>query len=118
MSKTGMGQKLRYRFDNFMTRGGSSIFISLVIAFLSLLIVISIIRGIFLFAMPEATLERGHGFWNNVYITFLQMTDPGNMNQDVNSVGWFKIGWSPQMQTASARSEVRSSTRIFPTQKS
>ena len=91
MSKIGLGQKLRYRFDNFMSRGGSSIFISLVIVFISLLTVISIIRGVLLFTLPEAALERGPGFWNNVYITFLQMTDPGNMNQDVNSIGWFKI---------------------------
>ena len=74
-----------------MSRGGTSIFISLVVVFLSLLILISIIRGALLFFLPEAALERGPGFWNNVYITFLQMTDPGNMNQDVNSIGWFKI---------------------------
>ena len=95
MSKIGLGQKLRYRFDNFMSRGGSSIFISLVIVFISLLTVISIIRGVILFTVPENALEdaleRGGGFWNNVYITFLQMTDPGNMNQDVDSIGWFKI---------------------------
>lgn len=91
MSKVGLGQRLRYRFDNFMSRGGSSIFISLVIVFVSILTVISIIRGVLLYAMPEAALERGPGFWNNVYITFLQMTDPGNMNQDVNSIGWFKV---------------------------
>ncbi len=91
MSEVSLQQKLRYRFDNFMSRGGSSIFISLVIVFLSLLTVISVIRGILLYTMPEASLERGPGFWNNVYITFLQMTDPGNMNQDVNSIGWFKV---------------------------
>ncbi len=91
MSGISLQQRLRYRFDNFMARGGTSIFISLVVVFLSLLILISIIRGTLLFFLPEAALERGPGFWNNVYITFLQMTDPGNMNQDVNSIGWFKI---------------------------
>ena len=91
MSTVSLRQRLRYRFDNFMSRGGSSIFISLVIVFLGLLLIISVIRGILLLALPDADIERGHGFLLNVYITFLQMTDPGNMNQDVDSVGWFKF---------------------------
>ena len=91
MTDITLQQRLRYRFDNFMSRGGSSIFISLVVVFLTILVIISVLRGILLFMMPEAALERGPGFWNNVYITFLQMTDPGNMNQDVKSIGWFKI---------------------------
>ena len=28
---------------------------------------------------------------NNIYIVFLQMTDPGNMNQDVRSAPLFKV---------------------------
>ena len=31
------------------------------------------------------------GFFGQVYITFLQMTDPGNMAQDVKSSTGFKI---------------------------
>jgi len=85
-------QVLHYRFDSFMARGGRSIFIALVVVFLTLLTSIAIIRGITLLAMPaEIAPERGPGFFHNVYITFLQMTDPGNMSQDIESSPWFKI---------------------------
>jgi hypothetical protein len=84
-------QRWRYRFDSFMARGGSSIFISLVIVFVVGLLAISAVRGCMLLALPEASLERGTGFLHNVYVTFLQMTDPGNMNQDVDSAPIFKI---------------------------
>ena len=84
-------QRLRYRFDTFMARGGSSIFISLVLVFLALLLVFSIARGVLLFSAPDAQLERGPGFLHNTYVTFLQMTDPGNMNQDVESSPMFKV---------------------------
>ncbi len=84
-------QGIRYRFDNFMAKGGSSIFLSLVIIFVGLLLGISLVRGIMLWAAPAAALERGGGFFHNMYVTFLQMTDPGNMNQDVDSSPLFKF---------------------------
>jgi len=103
MSKqdVSLQQKLRYRFDNFMARGGSSIFISLVIVFLSLWLTISIIRGVTLYFAPNAIVEReedireagekGHSFIRNMYITFLQMTDPGNMAQDIQTSSGVKM---------------------------
>ncbi len=98
-------QIVRYRFDNFMARGGSSIFICLVLIFLGILISVSSVRGLMLLTVPkenpeasnndgtpkEIYLERGGGYFRNVYVTFLQMTDPGNMNQDVMSRPHFKI---------------------------
>ena len=90
-TKVTLRQNLRYRFDNFMARGGGSIFLSLVIIFVGLLIGISICRGVMLWAAPTAALERGGGFFHNMYVTFLQMTDPGNMNQDVDSSPLFKV---------------------------
>lgn len=85
-----LGQRARYRFDTFMARGGSSIFISLSIVFLGCFFAISAARGVLLLTYPDAVLERGDGLLNNCYITFLQMTDPGNMNQDVDSSSLFK----------------------------
>jgi len=35
--------------------------------------------------------ERGQGALRQIYLTFLQMTDPGNMAQDVDSSPWLKI---------------------------
>ena len=88
-------QRLRYSFDNFMSRGGSSIFLSLLCVFLTLLLCIASLRGVGLLLFPDANIERdidgGHSFTRNVYITFLQMTDPGNMAQDIETSGGFKI---------------------------
>jgi len=91
MASATLKQRLRYRFDNFMSRGGSSIFISLLVVFLTLLLFIGTLRGLLLYLFPDAAVACGNGFLNNLYVTFIQMTAPGNMNQDVKSVGWFKI---------------------------
>ena len=91
MAQYSLRQILRYRFDNFMARGGSSIFICLVIVFLGLLSFIAGVRGIVHLAASHLKIERGDGFFHNIYITFLQMTDPGNMAQDISSSPFFKI---------------------------
>ncbi len=96
MSQYTFRQILRSRFDNFMAKGGRSIFISLAVVFLSLLGLISLIRGAMLMTIPageaQAYLEREDpSLLNNIYIVFLQMTDPGNMNQDVKSTALFKV---------------------------
>jgi hypothetical protein len=82
-----------------MSRGGSSIFISLVVVFVSILTFVSILRGIML--MGSAHVERAlignedagwfSKFLHNIYIAFLQMTDPGNMAQDIESSPFMKI---------------------------
>ena len=74
-----------------MSKGGSSIFISMTIVFVVLLVFISVVRGLIMLAFPDATVEREGNFLMGVYITFLQMTDPGNMNQDVESNDIYKI---------------------------
>lgn len=88
-------QRVRYRFDNFMSRGGSSVFITLAVIFVTILLTISTLRGLAILASPSSTIERdisnGHSVFRNAYITFLQMTDPGNMAQDINTSPGFKI---------------------------
>jgi len=85
-----MRDRLRYRFDNFMSKGGRSIFVSLTLAFVALLVTIGVIRALLLTFFPQPAQHNG-GVLRNVYITFLQMTDPGNMAQDITSGGGFKI---------------------------
>lgn len=85
-------QRLRYRFDSFMARGGASIFISLTVVFAAIFIFLAVLRGILFWLMPDAALQyQDRGLGGNVYVTFLQMTDPGNMAQDILSSGWYKI---------------------------
>jgi len=64
-------------------------FIILLLLFIGGYITIGLIR-----AGIETTgvdSERGQGFFRQIYITFLQMTDPGNMAQDIESSPWLKI---------------------------
>jgi hypothetical protein len=89
--KHSFRQVFRYRFDNFMARGGSSIFISLVVVFVGLLVVIGILRGLAFLLLPSEASQHGRNFFHIVYITFLQLTDPGNMAQDIETSPWFKL---------------------------
>jgi len=95
--KSSLKDKLRYRFERFMAKGGSSIFISLTIVFLVAFILIIGIRALLMFFFPESSIDpvyqtdQPRGFWDDAYTIWLQMTDPGNMNQDIYSGPWAKV---------------------------
>ncbi len=86
-----LNSKMRYQFDTFIGKGGVSIFISLLISFLAILLVLAALRGVLLMAFPAEEIQWDLNFWGNAYITFLELTDPGNMAQDIESSPWFKI---------------------------
>ena len=93
MSERGWGASFRYRFDTYMAKGGGSIFVSLTVVFLAILLLIALMRGLLLWLFPVDVLAMEHegGFFLNLYITFLQLTDPGNMAQDIGSSGAYKF---------------------------
>jgi ion channel POLLUX/CASTOR len=91
MSNSKFRQVINYKFDNFMAKGGSSVFVSLVFTFLFCLFIILLLRTFTYALFPEAVSQNGRDVFSNLYITFLQMTDPGNMSQDISSSAWFKI---------------------------
>lgn len=64
-------------------------FIILLLLFVGGYITIGLIRAGIETAGVDS--ERGQGFFRQIYITFLQMTDPGNMAQDIESSPWLKI---------------------------
>lgn len=87
-----LSKRLRYRFEQFMAKGGTSIFISLLIAFLVCFATIVLIRGLILwFVGPLPDYNTVNDFWDHMWYTFLQMTDPGNMYQDSFTTGWVRI---------------------------
>jgi len=84
--------RFRYRFDTFMAKGGGSIFKALTAIFVVTFILIGVLRGVLLLLFPEVGLQHeGIGFLGNLYITFLELTDPGNMAQDIYSSAAYKI---------------------------
>jgi hypothetical protein len=75
-----------------MARGGSSIFVSLVVIFLGFLLLFTLLRAVILYFFPSG-LGQGleEDLLRQVYVIFLAMTDPGNMAQDTDSSIWFKF---------------------------
>ena len=87
--------KLRYRFGQYLSRGGASIFVSLFIVFLLLFLIIVGIRLLIVnmtgVDVDPETDQYYNGTEDDVWRTWLQMTDPGNMNQDNTQSIWVKI---------------------------
>jgi len=78
--------KLIYKFDNFMAKGAKSIFLALMIIFAIGFILLGVARVIVgLYVVDDAT--SGLEVWR----IFLQLTDPGNMAQDNDTIWYLKI---------------------------
>lgn len=82
-------ERLRYWFDNFISGGSSRIFYLLVIVFLIGFGAVALLRV--MIESGGALSEREGGLWTQIYLAFLQMTDPGNMAQDIKSSAWLKL---------------------------
>lgn len=85
-------QLARYRFDRFMSRGGSSIFLSLIIVTLAVFLLIGVLRWITYLIYPDgASAETTDTYLGQLYTIWLALTDPGNMNQDKFAHPVYKI---------------------------
>lgn len=87
--KHTLREKLNYKVERFMSKGGYSIFLSLLVVFVVGFFVVLGVRAFILWMWPD----QGYldSFWDDVWFTFLQMTDPGNMYQDTFSPTWLKV---------------------------
>lgn len=84
--KVTLRQRWRYRVDSFLARGSSALFVSLVFAFVGSILLIGVMRLVFNVFAPD----NEHDFARQVWFIFLQLTDPGNMNQDNDTPTIFK----------------------------
>lgn len=83
--------RARYRFDTFMAKGGGNIFKALTAVFIVTFVAIGLLRGVLLLIAPDIAQQHDTGFFGNLYITFLEITDPGNMAQDIYSGIGYKL---------------------------
>ncbi len=84
--------RIKYSIDTFMAKGGASIFKALLAVFLISFLLIALTRSLLFYFVPDLTLQYQHlDFWGHIYITFLELTDPGNMAQDILSSVWYKL---------------------------
>lgn len=83
-----MRRRARYRFDNFIARGGRSIFLTLIVVFTGTLLLLVLLRAaVAIFAPPPGEA----GFLWNGFLTFVQMTEPGAMVME-SGAGWWHRG--------------------------
>ena len=83
--------KLRYRFEKYLNKGGASIFVSLFIVFIIFFIIIIGIRVLILHFASAGADPNYTGIGDDIWRTWLQMTDPGNMSQDNEMSLWTKV---------------------------
>jgi len=71
--------KIQYRFDNFMSKGGFSVFAALMLLFLGAFILMSIVRVIVNIIAPQ---ENFTGIFDQFWREFLQISDAGAIAED------------------------------------
>jgi len=82
--------RLRYRIDTFLAGGTAPLFIVLAASFLAALFSIALFR-----LALGLSIDDGISLGKHIWIVFLQMTDPGNMNQDNDTAHLFRFGTVP-----------------------
>lgn len=80
---------IRYRLDQYVDRAGFTM-AAIVVSFLGLLVVLGLLRAIFIW-FTDDHVERGTGGLRQIWITWLEMTDPGTQAYDIDSSGWVKV---------------------------
>lgn len=80
----------RYWFERFMSRGIFASLAALTMVFVTLFVVVGVGRAVAV-RSHQAPVERGRGFLRQIWITWLEMTDPGTQAYDIDSSGWFKV---------------------------
>ena len=84
--------KLTYNLEKYLNKsGGGSIFLSLFLIFIVLFIVIIGIRVLILHFVSPGNDPNYTGISDDIWRTWLQMTDPGNMSQDNKMSLWTKV---------------------------
>ncbi len=78
-----------YRFERFIGKGGSSIFASLLLIFIICFLVMITVRWLLLLFVPG--WDAFESYADHVWGTYLQMTDPGNMNYDNKTSAIVKV---------------------------
>lgn len=86
MTRATWRQRLQYRVDTFMARGGSSIFVSLVVAFLGLMLLIMAARAVLLLFLPFNAKQH-----NAFFDTLLEVSDPGRLAEFTDASRWYQV---------------------------
>jgi hypothetical protein len=78
----GFGAKFKYGFDNFMSKGGLSVFLALMSLFITAIVIIAVLRFVANEIMPQEGLESLKAQW---WLSFLQIADGGSIAEDTGN---------------------------------
>jgi hypothetical protein len=78
-SKYTLSERIKYSFDNFMSKGGLSVFLALMMLFAGAFVLMGIVRFVFNLAMPDENLA---GLGDQLWQVFLQISDAGAVAED------------------------------------
>lgn len=87
--KNSFSERLNYKAERFLSKGGSSIFKSLLIIFIIVFVFLVGLRLLLINLFPS--LDYTGNIFRDIWVTFLEMTDPGNMNQDNEAPTFLKV---------------------------
>ncbi|WBU89287.1 CASTOR/POLLUX-related putative ion channel [Cellulophaga omnivescoria] len=87
--KNSFSERLNYKAERFLSKGGSSIFKSLLIIFIIVFVFLVGLRLLLINLFPS--LDYTGNIFRDIWVTFLEMTDPGNMNQDNDAPTFLKV---------------------------
>lgn len=80
--KPGICVRARYHFDNFMSKGGVSVFAALMLLFVSAIFVMAMVRFVANLLMPQESMGN---ILDQLWLSFLQIADGGAIGEDTNS---------------------------------
>lgn len=80
--KVTFGSRLRYAIDNFMARGGLSVFLALLSLFVAGFVVMAVLRLVGGLVFPDQTAA---GFLDGLWRTFVEIADAGNIGEDADA---------------------------------
>jgi hypothetical protein len=81
-NKPGPGARLKYAFDNFMAKGGFSVFSALMLLFVGAIVLIAAIRFAANLIAPQESMASVFDQW---WLSFLQIADGGAIGEDTGS---------------------------------
>lgn len=87
-TKAGLRARMKYRFDNFMSKGGFSIFMALLFLFVVSFIIMGIVRFVINLIFPDEAIGS---LSDQLWRVFLQISDAGAVAEDGDNTVWNKI---------------------------
>ncbi|MBU1106190.1 MAG: hypothetical protein KKB51_05930 [Candidatus Riflebacteria bacterium] len=81
-NKPGFGARLRYGFDNFMSKGGVSVFAALMLLFVGAIFLMTVVRFTANLISPQENMSN---VLDQLWLSFLQIADGGAIGEETNS---------------------------------